>query len=380
MTRLRRAAWPASLLVAAAACTPFRAPEAPSASTAGAESVVPPSPAAAPEPPPRVAFAAHLDAPIPEGGTVVWCATLQMAWDGMRRDFVGDGPLVLGPPASRELSAAMSAARLPEDAVDPASVAVAVGPGPETSARFAREVLERFGARVEMPEVEPQEHVALAWLQKELLFPHAFEVFDRGLRFAGSERTLRAFGINKSSRVTTLRDIRGQVVVHRGIEEFDPMTPREEGPSPAEFVLELAVRGEGDRLLIGRRAPGPTLRAAWEAVRRDASGPGKPLPEHSIVGIPRFDFDRTQRFPELEGPLEMPPVRDARVRLAMQRCAFRLDERGALLQSKGGFRNLKGGVPTFLCDRPFLLALVRRGAEVPYLLVWVGNDDLLVAE
>ena len=31
-------------------------------------------------------------------------------------------------------------------------------------------------------------------------------------------------------------------------------------------------------------------------------------------------------------------------------------------------------------DRPFLLALVRRGASRPYFVGWLGNDDLFVRD
>ena len=138
----------------------------------------------------------HLGAFLPEGKTVLWCATMPMAWDAARWEIFAGEPLLLGPPADPELAAEMSAAFLPAVATDPASCVVAAGEAPEASARFAREVTERFCQVAAVPECYPNEFAALSWLSKDLRFLHEFEACKAPIRFAGSERGVRAFGIN----------------------------------------------------------------------------------------------------------------------------------------------------------------------------------------
>ncbi|HEU4394217.1 MAG TPA: hypothetical protein VFS92_01550 [Planctomycetota bacterium] len=316
----------------------------------------------------------HLDAFLPEGKSVLWCATMPMAWDAARWEIFAGEPLLLGPPADPELAAAMSTAFLPAVATDPASCVVVAGEAPEATARFAREVKERFGRMVAIPEFDPNEFAALSWLSKDLRFLHEFEACKSPIRFAGSGREVRAFGINGRSRVEKLGDVLGQVTVHR--KPGDAASP----DAPDQVVLEFALQEKDDRLLLAMVPRGATLRAAWEAVRDAAAGTGGALPRNAVLSVPRIDFDLTRRFTELEGPVTSPAIpRGALLRLVEQRVALRLDQTGARLLSEGRIFGLKGESP-FVFDRPFLLALARRGAEIPYLLLGVGNDDLLVRE
>jgi hypothetical protein len=56
-----------------------------------------------------------------------------------------------------------------------------------------------------------------------------------------------------------------------------------------------------------------------------------------------------------------------------------LTERGAVLESSATILAAPsgGGMPRYIFDRPFLLALIEEGADQPYFLVWIANDELL---
>src|SRR5262249_18413113 len=61
---------------------------------------------------------------------------------------------------------------------------------------------------------------------------------------------------------------------------------------------------------------------------------------------------------------------------AFQSFRFRLDETGAYVKSEALFGGRAIARP-LVCDRPYLIALRRRGAEQPYFLMWVDNAELL---
>ena len=355
----------AALAALAAACLP---------ACRTAEPAFTPIPVVAAAVPPSTVVAPHLEFPLSEGKTVVWCATLPHSWDAVRRDILGGEPLLLGPPANAALSAAMSAGVLPEGTADAAFSVVVTGEGPAAAARFAREVRERFSEDVAIPGIAEHEFVALSWLARDLRFLHEFEAFRGPILFEGSRRGVRAFGINGRSQVERLADLLGQVTVHRKAGAVA------RPGAPQEAILEIALRESDDRLLLAMVPREATLRAAWEAVRDAASGTGSRLPGDAVLGVPRIDFDLTRRFPELEGPVTRSRVpTGAALRLVEQRVALRVDQTGARLRSESRLFGMKSE-SRLLFDRPFLLALARKGAATPYLLLWVGNDDLLCKE
>ncbi|GAG63195.1 unnamed protein product, partial [marine sediment metagenome] len=58
---------------------------------------------------------------------------------------------------------------------------------------------------------------------------------------------------------------------------------------------------------------------------------------------------------------------------------FNLDERGAELESDA--TAVFGGMPFrhFSFTKPFLVLLMRKGAEKPYFVLWVANAEVLVS-
>lgn len=177
---------------------------------------------------------------------------------------------------------------------------------------------------------------------------------------------MRAFGMNRYSGNRDKQAIVGQVRIHMA-----------EGPSPfarpESFVVELAVRGGRDRLLLACIDPEPTLRETWESVRDATRGPGEAAENDTVLAIPKLNFDVLHRFAELERA-------PAGLIAAFQRTQFRLDETGARLRSEAYAKQEALARTQFVFDRPFLIALIQKGAKRPYFLLWIANDELLTPE
>ena len=61
---------------------------------------------------------------------------------------------------------------------------------------------------------------------------------------------------------------------------------------------------------------------------------------------------------------------------AMQTIRFKLDRSGAELASEAQMP-CKPMATHFVCDRPFLIFVKKRGAERPFFVMWVDNAELL---
>jgi hypothetical protein len=307
-------------------------------------------------------------APIADGKNVLWCAAFQLAWDAYRRDVLGGAPLSLEPPARADAVAALNAAPFPPGDLDPGAFVAMAGRGPESFERFRAAAKARFGDAasnlVEDPAVGPGLAAAFAFLHKDLPFEHRFADYGT-LRFAGG-RAVRAFGTRSDPAHPNRRAILGQVRLHAS-----DATPGTHG-RPDQFILELAVRGGRDRLLLARVDPAPTLRETWDMVRQRAAGTGEAVGEDIALAIPKLDFDVAHRFAELQVPGQFE---------CYQRTRLRLDETGARLDAYAYAAKRKSPADAeFLFDRPFLVALLQKGASRPYLLLWIGNDELLMPE
>ncbi len=62
--------------------------------------------------------------------------------------------------------------------------------------------------------------------------------------------------------------------------------------------------------------------------------------------------------------------------VAQQDILFKLDRSGASLRSEAKMYTLGKG-PSFIVDNPFLIYMKKRGADLPYFVMWVDNAELL---
>jgi hypothetical protein len=297
---------------------------------------------------------------MPEGKNVLWCASFQLAWDAFRRDLLGGAPVRLAPPAPPAEVLALNAEPFPPGDLDPSAFLAMAGRGGDGIAgRFANAAQEMLKQAPSVPSLGPDDVAAFALLVKDLPFEHPFVDYG-ALPFQGKD--VRAFGLPAQSGNPDKRAILDQVRIHLADAPVGHARPE-------QLVLELAVRGGRDRLLLARIDPAPTLRETWEKVREAAKGEGAAPDPHTVLAIPKMRFDLTHRFAELKGPRALVE--------ALQRTRFSLDEAGARVFSMAEVAAQKSVSTTFLFDGPFLVALVQKDATRPYLLLWIANDELL---
>ncbi|MHC4177260.1 MAG: hypothetical protein ACYSWU_07125, partial [Planctomycetota bacterium] len=155
------------------------------------------------------------------------------------------------------------------------------------------------------------------------------------------------------------------------------------------FVIELRTKAQGDRFILAKTPPKETLQRTITAVE-DRVAKSQPVnaSRGDVLKVPKFNFDVTRRYSELEQLRLLsknPAVADDLMILsAVQNTRFQLDEKGVRIRSESPLtfgcaaedRLLPTHVMVF--DKPFLIMLARADAKLPYFALWVDNAELLV--
>jgi len=322
----------------------------------------------------HTAVDARLEAPITPGTNLLYCASFQLAWNELRASLGGSVELQGSPPLALALEEeGPSRADLDDDAY-----VAGGGVGPSILTKLDRALRSKFGDRDDFmlpPDLPSDAILAYAYLSKDLVFdtPFAYER-DIGMPFRRDKR-VAYFGVwsGEDEKVRSKRA--EQVVVHHAEDD-------------GAFILELVTRTEGDRLILARVSPRPTLLATVDDVMSHANHkPGvwarmrgtTKLGKHDGVRIPMIDVDLLRSFVELAGLGVV--GRDYFIQEAKQRIRFKLDEKGAILRSAGVIMALRGGPRgrQYVCDEPFLVLMIRKGCRYPYFALWVEHPELLVA-
>ena len=181
---------------------------------------------------------------------------------------------------------------------------------------------------------------------------------------------VRAFGVG-SKQVNTHRAVHEQAeVLFSDGESF--------AIDPCKFSLP-------NQVILARVPRKDTLAATWEDVRARMKTAREKSRTHALFMsdqflVPNFDIDIRHRFAELEGkdkPLANSGFEDQWIDRAEQRVRFKMDRGGVELKSEA-ILNLKSDKPeSYRFDGPFLLVMKKRDGERPYLVMWMGNSELM---
>ena len=327
----------------------------------------------------RTVVSAHPDVPLERGKSVVWCGTFQLAWNEVC-SLVGEDLHFAGrePPEVAMLNRKSFTRR---DLDEASYVAIADYVRNAVHLKIRAELLRKFHGQAEprhIPSISdtplPQDIVAYCYLFKSLDFPKPFERVDESLRFEGAE--VPCFGIGPGRKAAHL--------------ELYPQVLILDYANPDDFVVELKTNSTGDRLVLAKLRPEPTLRKTMERVQARAghSAPQTAAPG-DILEVPKLNFDLTRRFGELEHQrlaIANPAVpQDLRIVSALQGIRFLLNEKGVKLRSESHLAirscSAEGPPPSarrMLFDKPFLLLMQRTEAKSPYFAMWVDNPEIVI--
>jgi hypothetical protein len=315
-----------------------------------------------------------LDTPVPESKSAVWCASLQIAWNRIRTDIT-KGPVQVG--GAEDLAGRLNRAEQSEADLVPGSYYVAAGLIKDGIADIIRKDMAAQFPGVPAPDLRDLQDLpvpvlaAFAYLRASVRYESEFFDNPEGLKFtdpAGKESRVRAFGIRESEKHMAA-GYRSQVKVlfRQG----------------REFALDLSENSQPNQVVVAKVPWQGTLAETLAYVQGKAavSPPGR-LGTQSVLLVPNVDFRVEHHFRELEGHgIKNPPLKGWEIVRALQWIQFRLDRKGADLESGMDMRAVGDGHDDdpnyFEFDRPFLIYLKKRDAKHPFFVLWVDNAELL---
>jgi len=153
-----------------------------------------------------------------------------------------------------------------------------------------------------------------------------------------------------------------------------------------DFILALNVTSKNDRIILAKILPKATLQETIQFVEERIQSNAldewmKELHMSESLKIPIIAFGLEKKYPELIDKWFLNPGWERLfIAEARQGIRFRLDERGARLESDAS-GEAACAMPEqprhFVFDKPFLIYLKESSATAPYFAAWIGSAELL---
>jgi hypothetical protein len=321
----------------------------------------------------RTQITPHLKTDIRPNTNLIYCATFQITWNSLQDDFFKAPLLLTGNPWDAEQ---LNRQEVTERDLDSNSyVAIADTLTQKLLQRINAQLKQKFGKMAPPAVVEKVSLVpsifSYCYLYKNLLFNKNFHRTDEPLYFGNGKggELVPAFGITNSEHYHDQAELIKQVEILYYLNNED-------------FVLRLKTTSATDELILVKTKPMKNLFETIENVneRCKTQDIGLMKKDEELI-IPYLDYDISHSFDQFvnkyflnEGWTEW------YIRKAFQKIRFRLNESGALLQSEARIV-MEGCMPMkkreYIFNKPFLLMLRKKGSNLPYFAMWVGNAELL---
>ncbi|KNY28288.1 dockerin type I domain-containing protein [Pseudobacteroides cellulosolvens] len=300
------------------------------------------------------------------GKNIVFCPTLQMAWDELKKVIGEDIKLQGNPPLADRLNTGFPMV----GSLSPESYVALAGYGQETIDKINAELKSKFkdSAPQVNEKIGPSDIIAYAFLGKNLSFAKAFESMSTPISFTSGSLSgrVKAFGINSVSKKS--EDLKKQVRIY-------------DYKSKNDFIVKLIPENDKDEIILAKVDPQESLYNTYSSImKRINSNVSVGFDTRDTLVVPVMDFNIGHNYTELEGrSLLNSNFLGYFIQKAYQRTRFKLDENGAVLASEATIM-LPSSIyepKQLIFDRPYMVILKEKNAANPYLMIWVDNPELL---
>jgi hypothetical protein len=318
----------------------------------------------------------HLNEEIKTGNNLIYCSTMQLAWNELCDYFKGDILFRSNAEAMKAASELNKKSFNKTDLNQNSFIALADLVGNDIISKIAKELKERFNetSKCDFSQLEPDDVLAYAFLLKVLEFEHKFENIEN-FQFSGGFKkptSIEAFGIKKAK----INDVSEQVKILYW-------------NGPSDFVIDLKTKS-GEFITLAKMKPEETLQKTYEKVVNNISKSHTDyLRKDEILKIPKISFDLEHHFNEMVGQDiyiskdNNPEHSGYYVGDAVQFIKFDLNEEGAKLRSEAAIlcyrcKSFQANTPReFIFDSPFMICLKQTKDAAPYFVSWVENTEIL---
>ena len=317
-----------------------------------------------------------LDTPTQKKINTIWCGSFLATWKTMETDLA-EKPLTLrGKP---EVAHTLDNAPDPRPHIPAENLYVAAGWNQQgITERIAKDFALRFPSRSPpaFPGLLPNSFVAYAYLDANVKFSLPYFQNSKPLLFTdgtGKETALNSFGIRPEDDYAYDK-LRQQPAIL--------FEARNERYSLTECIVDLDHTSSPSQIILAWVAPKITLAETLKSVEEKIAAAArnqqrKVLGINDVLLVPDIAWSISHRFVEIEGrEFTNSTLKGQQLDVAQQDIQFRLDRSGAELTSEAKVYMLP--LPTYyVFDHPFLIYIEKRGAAMPYFVMWVENAELL---
>ena len=318
-----------------------------------------------------------LDSPLQKKRNIVWCASFLTAWKQLEAD-IAKKPIILE--NSPEISQRLQNAANPQSSIPAESLYVAAGWNNKGIVdKIRREVVNKFPGKTPplFPGILPDSIVAYCYMQVSVKFKMPYFQSRKPMMFkdsSGTETAVSSFGIREEDDYAYFKLRKQPKVLYERKNEKYEIT---------EFAVDLDQQSAPCQIVLAVVEPlatlGKTIKYTMEKIKSNKNNKDY----YYIVGIndvlliPDIAYDIKHRFKKLENKnIINSKLKNQTLNVLQQDIRFTLNRSGAELVSQSKMYCL----PTPSCyyfNRPFLIYIKKRDAEIPFFAMWVANAELL---
>lgn len=310
-----------------------------------------------------------IDTPIQPGHSWIWCATFQLAWDQLCEKVNGEAINLEG---GEEVAKRLNISKFDSKHLVSRSYYVNAGRADAGIAdAIRRDMAKQFPNHQVPPFENGKAAIAYAYLEANLKFtipyvPDEMQFFDSN----GEKSKVRAFGFDRDRRIKGRWP--GQ--------QIDVVIATEKGLGFGSFAIDLDKYSSPHQIILASIEPQESLASAWkhvwDAMNNKENHP-REFDDLDEIMVPKMNWGINHHFSEVENKsINQGGLKGAWISKAYQSIRFGLDERGAELSSEAVIK-VEAIRRRFHFYRPYLIAMLKRGAAEPYFLMWVDNAELM---
>ena len=313
-----------------------------------------------------------LDTNINKDNNLIYCNTLQMAWNELCRIMPDTIEITDSPDYIPKLNANINQ---PPMVSDDSYIVMAGISDEKTAGMIKKNIRQKFNNLLSENELaldfdlRPPGLFIFSFLFKQLMFQKEFNEKDNHeFNFNNKKVLVKAFGIEKV-KGTCEEEMLGRIELF-----FEPK------PNSL-FVVKLKTKSESDEIVISNFTPEKTLKMTFDKINEYITVPRKrPLPEPiPYLIIPKIDFDIINSFDKLSNKKIIgEKLKGYFFDKVIQKVRFKLNEKGARLVSSTNVSVLRGLPRLYNINGPFFIYLKNKNSALPYFMAYIANDELLV--
>lgn len=299
---------------------------------------------------------------------LVYCSTAQMAWNCLHNNIIKETIEIENQPWYVEKL--NQHVNLPPQISQDAYVANA-GFGNNIIEKIKEELIKKFKIipqAISFPKINDNDIFAFSYLNKTLDFKEKYGTFYSTMIFNNKSIKVRAFGFENLTNPESTELIKQIKILYAN----------------NGFIIELITTSENDNIIISTIKPADNLLNTYQKINALINDPENSFKKKNgsvsikTLKIPKINFEIKKQYKELCGKnFKNSKFKEFNVVEALQYIKFKLNERGARIESYF-YEALTGdGSCELIINGPFTLFIKDKNSTYPYFMAYIGNDDLL---